>query len=71
MNFPTDFDKCLCCGQPVMERGNPVTPERTERALAIFEALDLSPDDLLTRHRAQLDYQAPGFVEWLAARVRA
>ena len=24
----TDLDKCLCCGQPVSKRGNPITPQR-------------------------------------------
>jgi hypothetical protein len=64
----TDLDKCLCCGQRVLKRGNPITPERAERALAIFEAPGFRHDDLLTRHRAQLDYQSPGFAEWLEAR---
>jgi hypothetical protein len=27
-----------------------------------------SRDDLLGKHRAQLDYQSPGFAEWLEAR---
>jgi hypothetical protein len=64
----TDLDKCLCCGQPVLKRGNPITPERAERALAIFTGLGFSRDDLLGKHRAQLDYQSPGFAEWLEAR---
>jgi hypothetical protein len=34
-----DLHKCLCCGQPMTRRGNPVTPERAERALGIL--LDL------------------------------
>jgi hypothetical protein len=57
----TDLDKCLCCGQPVLKRGNPITPECAERALAIFEGLGFRRDDLLIRHRAQLEYQSPGF----------
>ena len=64
----TDLDKCLCCGQPVTDRGNPITPERAERALGIFLALGFSCEDLLGKHRAQLDYQSPGFIEWLEAR---
>ena len=63
--FSTDLDKCLCCGQAVTERRPPITPERAEKALGIFLALGLSRDELLTKHRAQLDYQSPGFVEWL------
>ena len=66
----TDLDKCLCCGQPVLKRGKPITPERAERALAIFEALGFRHDDLLTRHRAQLDYQSPGFAELARSQAR-
>jgi hypothetical protein len=60
-----DLDKCLCCGQPVKERGHPITPERAEKSLRVFRALGLTRDLLLTKHREQLDYQAPGFIEWL------
>jgi hypothetical protein len=60
-----DLHKCLCCGQPMTRRGNPVTPERAERALGILLDLGFSRQALLTKHRAQLDYQSPGFVEWL------
>lgn len=63
--FGTHLDKCLCCGQPVTERGKPITPERAERSLRIFRALGLTRDELIGKHRAQLDYQSPGFVEWL------
>ena len=61
----TDLDKCLCCGQPVTERRPPITPERAVTALRIFTALGLTREELLGKHRAQLDYQSPGFVEWL------
>jgi hypothetical protein len=61
----TDLDTCLCCGQPVTERGKPITPERALKALKLFLALGLSREDLLTKHRAQLEYQSPGFVAWL------
>ena len=64
----TDLDKCLCCGLTIKERRPPVTPERAEKALRIFTALGLSREELLGKHRAQLDYQSPGFVEWLEAR---
>jgi len=37
-----DLDKCLCCGQPVLERGNPITPERAARAQAILTAVGLA-----------------------------
>jgi hypothetical protein len=65
MSASADFDKCLCCGQPVKEPGQPTTPERAERSLRIFRALGLTRDELLTKHRAQLAYQSPGFIEWL------
>lgn len=67
--FNTDLDKCLCCGQPVTERRPPITPERAEKVLRIFTSLGLTREELLGKHRAQLDYQSPGFVEWLEARV--
>ena len=63
--FSTDLDTCLCCGQRVKERRPPITPERAEKALRIFLALGLSRDELLGKHRAQLEYQSPGFAEWL------
>jgi hypothetical protein len=63
--FSTDLDKCLCCGQPIKERRPPVTPERAEKSFRIFTALGLSREELLGKHREQLDYQSPGFVEWL------
>jgi hypothetical protein len=64
----TRLDRCLCCGQPVTKPGKPVTPERAERALTIFLALGHTREGLLTKHRAQLIYQSPGFVEWLEER---
>jgi hypothetical protein len=61
----TDMHTCLCCGQRVDEPGKPITPERAERALAMFDALGFTREELLTKHRAQLDYQSPGFAQWL------
>jgi hypothetical protein len=61
----TDKHVCLCCGQSVTQRGKPITPERCERALEMFTALGLTREDLLGKHRAQIDYQSPGFAEWL------
>jgi hypothetical protein len=63
----TAFDKCLCCGQQVTEPGQPITPERAERALRMLMALGHTRAGLLSAHRAQLEYQSPGFVEWLEA----
>ena len=62
------FDTCLCCGGKVDKPGAPITPERAEKALIWFEAMGYSSADLLTKNRAQLAYQAPGFIEWLEAR---
>jgi hypothetical protein len=62
------FDTCLCCGGNVNKPGAPITSERAERALIWFEAMGYTRADLLTKHRAQLEFQAPGFVEWLEAR---
>jgi hypothetical protein len=60
-----DKNVCLCCGQAVLKRGNPMTPERAARALAMFEALGLTREDLLGEYREVIDYQSPGFAEWL------
>jgi len=56
---------CLCCGQRVLRQGNPITPDRAVRAWAMFLALGLTREDLLGKHREQLDYQSPGFAQWL------
>jgi hypothetical protein len=61
----TDIHVCLCCGQRVEEMGKPVTPERAIRAVAILEFLGFTKDALLTKHRAQIDYQSPGLAEYL------
>jgi hypothetical protein len=61
----TDRNICLCCGQKVMQPGKLMTPDRAWRALRMFEALGLTRADLLGKHREQLEYQSPGFVEWL------
>lgn len=63
----TAFDKCLCCGQAVTEPGKPITPERAEKALRMLMALGHTRAGLLSAHRAQLEYQSPGFAEWLEA----
>jgi hypothetical protein len=61
----TDIHLCLCCGQRVEEQGKPITPERAERAFNILAALGFTRDALLTKHRAQIDYQSPGLAEYL------
>jgi hypothetical protein len=60
-----DKNICLCCGQMVLKRGNPITPDRAARAFLIFSALGLTRADLLGKHREQIDYQSPGFAQWL------
>jgi hypothetical protein len=64
----TAFDKCLCCGQQVTKPGEPITPERAEKALRILMALGHTRAGLLVAHRAQIEYQSPGFIEWLEAK---
>lgn len=62
----TDKNTCLCCGQFAPKwSGAPLTPEWCERSLAMFTALGLTREDLLGKHREQIDYQAPGFSSWL------
>lgn len=62
----TDIHTCLCCGQTVLKaRDTPMTPEKCEVAFTILSALGLTREDLLGKHRAQIDYQSPGFAEWL------
>jgi hypothetical protein len=61
----TDIDKCLCCGQAVTKRGERMTPERAVRAYAFLAGLGYEKADLLGKHRAQLEYQSPGLVEWI------
>jgi hypothetical protein len=60
-----DKNTCLCCGQRVLQPGKPMTPDRARRAWAMFLALGLTREDLLGKHREQLDYQSPGFAAWL------
>jgi hypothetical protein len=57
--------KCLCCDQIVHEPGQPVTPERAEKAFAFLTALGYSRESLLTEHRANIDFTAPGLIEWI------
>ena len=61
----TDRNICLCCGQKVLQQGKPMSPERSLRALLMFNAYGLTREDLLGKHREQLEYQSPGFVAWL------
>jgi hypothetical protein len=60
-----DKNICLCCGQRVSQPGQPITPGRAARAMLVFNALGLTREDLLGKHREQIDYQSPGFASWL------
>jgi hypothetical protein len=61
----TDKQRCLCCSQFV-DRGMPIaSPGQAEAALALLEAIGFTRESLLTKHRKQIDFQMPGFAEWL------
>ena len=65
-NFSTDKQECLCCMQRVLKPGRRRrTLVELEHGLAVLEAMGYTRDELLTKHRAQCEYQFPGFVEWL------
>ena len=59
----TSLHTCLCCGQQLAGPGKP--PKDPDRAWRILSALGFTRDELLLKHRAQIDYQSPGFAEWL------
>jgi hypothetical protein len=63
----TDKNICLCCGQnvPTSPDGCLLPPAKAEAHLFLLEALGYTRKSLLTKHRAQIDYQLPGFAEWL------
>lgn len=61
----TDKDVCLCCGQNVLRRRDGCTPEQYEAQLSLLEALGYTRENLLTKHRAQIDFQIPGLAEWM------
>jgi hypothetical protein len=56
---------CLCCGKPVTQPGKPMTAEQSARAYRVLRAQGHSRAGLLTLHRGNLEYTAPGFVEWI------
>lgn len=62
-----DVHKCLCCNQRVEHKGKPITPEKAAHAFAVLCAMGYTRKALLTRHRAQLEFQSPGFAAWLEA----
>ena len=57
---------CLCCGRKTDKPGPACTGEAEAReATQCLRGLGYTADDLLTKHRAQLDSQAPGLAEWI------
>lgn len=65
--FPTRRNSCLCCGQLVYRGGKERTIAELEFELGFLEYLGYTREELLTKHRAQLEYQLPGMIEWLTA----
>lgn len=62
----TDKDICLCCGQTVARRGGDgCSPLQQAQRYALLDALGYTRENLLGKHRAQLDHQLPGLAEWL------
>lgn len=61
----TEKNVCLCCGQFVVKGRDGCTPEQFAAQLSLLEALGYTREGLLTKHRAQVDFQLPGFAEWL------
>ena len=66
-DFPTDMETCLCCGGDVGRRYfvPRATPEKWASSLGLFLAMGYTREELLTKHRAQLDYQLPGMSDWM------
>lgn len=54
--------QCLCCDQLVTEPRRCPDPEK---AWELLQALGYTREELLTTHRANLDYTAGGFTDWL------
>jgi hypothetical protein len=65
--FPTDKQSCLCCGQLVYQGGKQRSIPDLEHEFHFLEALGYTRDELLNEHRAQVEYQLPGMIEWLTA----
>jgi hypothetical protein len=63
--------KCLCCDQIITKQGAPVTPERAARAFTFLTALGYTRDSLLSEHRANIEFTAPGLAEWIEQQSEA
>jgi hypothetical protein len=57
----------LCCGQLRYEPGAAKTLAALETEFEFLERLGYTRDELLTKHREQVQYQLPGMIEWLTA----
>lgn len=58
---------CLCCGNLMERRMEPLPPERRAKALALIcLRLGITPGELAARfYRDDLEFMAPGFAAWL------
>ncbi len=71
-NYSTGFDTCLCCGQNVgTPRQTPVSLEEAETIYRWLLSFGYTRQELLTKRRAQVQYQIPGFLPWLEKRTDA
>ncbi len=59
--------KCLCCGQIKTKPGDPMGPGDAKFAFLVLRAMGFKREALLTEHRENLDFTAPGFIPWLEA----
>lgn len=65
-NYPAhDKRSCLCCGQMVYGKGKERTIAELEHELEFLECMGYTREELLGKHKAQVEYQLPGMVEWL------
>lgn len=63
-----DKRQCLCCGQlHYLPPTSPLPIKELEKQLAILEGCGYTRTALLGKHRAQVEYQLPGMIEWLTA----
>jgi len=56
--------RCLCCEHELTKRGDPATPERAHRALAVLRAMGWTREKLLAE-RARVDFAMPGLSEMI------
>jgi hypothetical protein len=63
----TETRSCLCCGQPVPRRSEPLTEAQCAQALGLICAFrDITPGELASpKYRDDLELMAPGFAPWL------